>query len=283
MNAAVLMETCPSEEILAAFIDGRLDEQSRQEVIRHLADCGDCRDVVVTANEYGSSVEMEAPVKVAAGRFGPRVLAPLLAAAAVVAVVFGVPSIRERILPKSGMAKLVDAANALPERPFAARLSGDFAYHEYRPLRGSNEPSGVETIRVEYAAAESAELAQKRPTARNLHAAGVGSLLTKDRNDAVAALERAAKADPSSAEIQNDLAAAYLARGNDDDDYARALAAAQKSWAIEQTPAAAWNIALALQYLDRPEAGAAWRKYLALDESSEWAREAREKYLQPAQ
>ena len=277
MNAAVVMQTCPDEEQLAAFIDARLDERARLEVIEHLADCGECRDIVMTANEYEASLEQKGGAVVPGG-FNRRWLPPLAAAAAVVAVLFGVPSIREAILPVSGMAKLVKVGNDLPQRPMAVRLSGDFAYKTYSNPRGEGNDVPVDAdlaeTMVKLAAGEAVEKAKEDPTVKNLHAAGVGEILAKNRADAVKTLEEAASKQPSSAEIQNDLAAAYLANG----DYERALAAAQKSWAIQQTHAAAWNIAVALDNSGRDaEAIAAWQNYLKLDATSPWADEARGK------
>lgn len=42
---------CPSDIDLACFVDGRLDEEAHQAMLRHLDDCDDCRDVVATAVE----------------------------------------------------------------------------------------------------------------------------------------------------------------------------------------------------------------------------------------
>jgi hypothetical protein len=296
MNAAVIMQTCPSEETLAAFLDGRLDEKARLEVIEHLADCGDCRDLVLAADEYRmtqvKSVDAPAAVaeipvaqpaataEVVRPRFGARVLAPLASAAAIVMVLFSVPSIREGIFGTSGMAELVAAANAQPERTAKARLSGNFAYKEHRNPRGGGEPTEVLSpdladSKALEAAAKAAERANNAPTAENLHALGVADILLKQRNDAVLVLERAAKASPRSADILNDLAAAYIARGAEG-DYQRAHDAAMKAWAIKQTPAAAWNIAVSLQYAHKDaQAIAAWQKYLELDPNSEWSAEAK--------
>ncbi len=45
--------SCPSEETLAEFIDGRLDPEARRSVVEHLAVCGECRDIVMAADEFG--------------------------------------------------------------------------------------------------------------------------------------------------------------------------------------------------------------------------------------
>ena len=45
----------PSDETLAAFIDGRLDPEMRRRVVEHMATCPECYDVVLGANEMRSA------------------------------------------------------------------------------------------------------------------------------------------------------------------------------------------------------------------------------------
>lgn len=285
MNAAVQMQSCPDHETLSAFIDDRLDPESRATVVQHLAECGDCRDLVVAANEYAR--EEGAEQNVVRGGW-QRTVVPAAVAAAVVGILFGVPQLRDRLLGRSGMSQLVAAADRLPERPIDARLSADFDYRDYIAKRGRKEEVAIDAevaaTQLRIAALRVEERLEKRSTPENLHAAGVGRLLTNEEQGAVEALERAAQASPDSAAVLSDLAAAYIARGDyRRGDYERALEAANKAYAIEPAPAAAWNRALALKWLDRREAAIeAWKQYLALDSSSPWADEAREtlQYLQ---
>ena len=189
MNAALMMESCPDPETLSAFIDQRLDPASRLEVVKHLADCAECREIVVMANEY--SVENEAEGgKVARGRFGTKWMVPLAAAAMLAAMLFGVPSIREQILGRDDMAKLVAAADSLPERMTNARLSGDFAYKGHTTYRNAEKKDPE--IAVLIAAADVAERAEKNPSPANLHASGVASFLIKEPAESVRLLESAA-------------------------------------------------------------------------------------------
>jgi tetratricopeptide (TPR) repeat protein len=284
MNAAIVMQTCPNEETLAAFVDGRLNEQARLQVTEHLVDCGDCRDIVMTASDYGvgaGEAEPAPKAELVRGRFVKSVLVPLVAAAAIAALLFGIPSIRERLLGKSGMEALVEAANSLPERTTDARLSGNFAYRDYRPTRGGGEDPPIgDQQKGEYlvliAASRIAERAERNASPKNLHELGVAHILIndEDKDAAVQALERAASTSPVSGDVLTDLAAAYLTRGKKGDPQ-RAYDAATKAWTMKQTPAAAWNRALALETLERnQEAIDAWRKYLALDPASEWSKEA---------
>jgi hypothetical protein len=271
MSAAVMTKTCPDAETLAAFSDGVLDEQSRLELIQHLADCGQCQHELIELDAVTQELGVER--KVAAGAFGPRVAIPL-AAAAIVVLLFGVPSIRERILGRSGMSALVEAAEGLPQRPTAGRLSTDFVHKRHSAPRGGPKDEAVVKLEVQAAAWEAVEKATNKPTPSNLHASGVGRIFLNERDAAVRDLERAVQANPHSPAILNDLAAAYIARG----DYKLAHDAATKAWNLEQTPAAAWNIAVALDYAGNDAAAiAAWQRYLTIDPDSPWATEARQK------
>jgi tetratricopeptide (TPR) repeat protein len=277
MNAAVMKETCPDVETLAAFSDGTLDAESRLEVMEHVADCGDCRDLIMAVTEY--NVENEArPGEVVRGRFGKRWIAQFAAAAAVVAALFGVMPVRELILARN-MRELERAANDLPKRTLKARLSGNFNHKDVVPTpRGGVKDQESAQLMVEYLADTAAARARTNPSATNLHTAGVGQVLVKKyeyRQRAVVDLERAVRAEPDSAPILTDLAAAYFSRG-DKGDYERALAAANKALSLKSTPAAVWNRALALEELGRrPEAIAAWNEYLEIDPSSPWTEEAK--------
>lgn len=57
---------CPDLEQLASFVDGRLDAGERERLIRHLADCDACREIVAEsmelANELGRGGSEVAPL-----------------------------------------------------------------------------------------------------------------------------------------------------------------------------------------------------------------------------
>jgi hypothetical protein len=282
MNAAALMPTCPTEETLSAFIDQRLDAKARLDVVAHLAECADCRDVVVAAGEL-QRLEPATGGEVVRGRPAWPAFAPLAAAAAILVVLFGVTPIREKLLGKRGIPTLVEAASGLPERTTEARMSAAFAYRDYSPDRGGSGTPAKSLQTAEYevlaAAADVEERLEKKETPANLHAAGVARILSRKATEAVAALEAATRANPESAALLTDLSAAYLARGHSGDDL-RALDAANRSLAIERTPAALWNRALALRNLQRDaEARDAWNDYLAVDATSQWAEEVRNEQL----
>src|SRR5688572_33364873 len=107
------MTNCPSDETLAAFIDGRLEVSAHDEVVAHLSSCSECRDVVNSAHELPAE---------ASPRRSWIPAAALAAAAAVAAVIFLGP-IADRFRMSRSMAALTAATANLPERPIQARPS----------------------------------------------------------------------------------------------------------------------------------------------------------------
>ena len=289
MNAAIIMQKCPNEETLAAFVDGRLNEQARLQVTEHLVDCGDCRDIVMTASDYGVA---EGTQRVAAGHGGRsdggRRARPLRDACPRAARCRGRGRRADVWHPIDSRAAARKERNGGVGRGggFSAGADNGRSAQRQFLLQGNQAHAGRRTedqpngeYLVVLAAARIAERAEKNPSAQNLHELGVANILAKQENAenkdaAVQALERAASTDPASGDVLTDLAAAYLARGHDGDAQ-RAYDAATKAWTMKQTPAAAWNRALALETLERnQEAIDAWRKYLELDPASEWSKEA---------
>ena len=78
----------PDAEVLTAFREGALLPREREGVLKHLALCADCREVlgVAAAVEQQSALVLAMPVR----RPASRVLAPWLAAAAVLLAVSGI-------------------------------------------------------------------------------------------------------------------------------------------------------------------------------------------------
>jgi len=260
--------SCPGDETLAAFVDDRIEAGERQAVVAHVADCADCRDMVLIASEARAA----GGENVVRAGFRRRRFGPLIAAAAAVLVLLGIPSIRERILPGDPMRDVAEVAETASLRASDARLSVDEAY---KPARNTTRGrAGDAELSAEQALAEAKERSERAPTVENLHAFGVASLLSARPREAVSALEaarRAAKA-PSAA-LLNDLSAAYYGTG----DYRRAVEAADRSWTIEPTPGAMWNRAVALRALSRDaEAIEAWTRFLSLEKDAAWNDAARQ-------
>lgn len=258
----------PTDETLAAFTDTKLSPAERQEVIRHMAECADCREVVMWTTEM-KAVEEPVAANVKTAAFGGKTWVPLAAAAAAIALIVAVPMMRP-----NAMNDVVKTAKTVKERPSDARLDLDIPYKRARsvPRGGEVEVGSTET---EIAALNAVERVDKKPTVENLHAAGIAYMYDGKSAEALEMLERAAKAEKTpSIKLLNNLTAAYLASGR----YQDALATADRSLAVEQNLVALWNRALALEWGGRyDDAVIAWRKYQEMDPQSPWATEASER------
>ncbi|HEX7677663.1 MAG TPA: zf-HC2 domain-containing protein [Thermoanaerobaculia bacterium] len=287
----------PSDETLAAFIDGRLDPETRRQVIAHMATCPECYSVFMSATEMG---------EVAAAPNGSHrssrqawLAVAVTAVAAAFSIVFLVTPVRDFVLPHhdSGLDAL---ARAAPEqRTIAGRISG-FPYQTMAHLtRGESvdpmkDPANAKLLIA--AAAVQRSVTESRSSA-NLHAVGVATLLLGHPDVAVDTLHEALLAetgrhrvadaidDSNDVRLLNDLSVALSNRTavhpKTDDE---ALRCAEKAWRIGRTPEAAWNRAIATETLNgagSDAAGQAWQDYLAIDPASPWATEAR-KRLEPA-
>ncbi|HEX7833271.1 MAG TPA: zf-HC2 domain-containing protein [Thermoanaerobaculia bacterium] len=301
MTEPVAMTTCPTDETLAAFIDGLLTDDARMRVIEHMAECGDCRDIAVAHTEFEAIERMSSGGTVS--RFSPRMwfgIAATLAAAAVLLVVFG-PMLKERLGPPSEIRELADASQTLSTRPLEGRLSGDFAHQPvYSAKRGDEQPVDGEalekyaSLRVDLIVGQLTEKASARATPANLHALGVAQLYHHEFREGLASLTAAILADTGEKDLQSaikesrdvklltDLSVALQHRTmNDKLDAANsrlALEAATAAWTLEKTPETTWNRAVALERVGQREAAInAWNDYLKLDSTSRWATEALDK------
>jgi putative zinc finger protein len=283
MTDPAMMTTCPTEETLAAFIDGRLEGADRDQVIEHATECADCRDTIVVADEIGTeSMDEDHGATVKQFRSRRRYL-PVFAAAlaASIAVAFFWQPIRDRVKYGSdgGRLLVIKGYEAFPERPVEPRFS-DFPYKKIKPTMrsagtedGEARPSGALLD-----AAIALEDADRSRSWQPRRSKALNTLLLGDRDEAVRLMEDAEKAgggsDPG---FLNDLAAVYLARAQfGGADYSgRALAAAERAWSVAKTPESAWNRALALERAGRDaDALKAWQEYLAMDSNPDWATEA---------
>lgn len=266
------MTECPSAEMIAAFVEGRLTGSARGEVVEHLAECGDCRDLVNDVVDFQSEEE---PAEVARPQFGRKrfaAVAASVAAAAALIALFATP-LRERIFG-GGMSSLVEATKSVSVRPTEGRLSGDFDYKRPKErFRGADE----ENTQLWPVMAEAAELESARR--RDLHALGVAHLYLGHTDQAVAELRRAmqdADDEDDRTAIAVDLAAALIARRHEG-DAAEAYALIEGVWSKQKTAAVAWNRAAALEALHRDaDAIRAWDAYLQLDPNSDWSKEAKQ-------
>ncbi len=287
----------PSDETLAAFIDGRLDPETRGQVIAHMATCPECYSVFMSATEMAEVVS--APNGSHRSSRQAWLAVAVTALAAAFSIVFLVTPVRDLVFPRhdSGLDALAKAA---PEqRTIAGRISG----FPYQPMVHQTRGERVDPMRdpanatLLTAAASVQRSLNERRSPANLHAAGVANLILGHTDAAVDTLHEALLAetgrhrvaeaidDSNDVRLLNDLSAALSNRTavhpKTDDE---ALRCADKAWRISGTPEAAWNRAIATETLHgagSDSARSAWRDYLARDPVSQWATEAR-KRLEPA-
>lgn len=277
MNAAVIETQCPGPNDLAAFAEGSLGAKEYQAVEAHLAECAECRDMVLTVAEMDSEA-MAQPVPMRRSMWVPAAI--LAAAAGIAGVVFLTPA-GDPVMRWKNARALTKAVAMLDERPVAGRLSFETEYKPNKRMRGAGDGEDDDAIggaEAMLAAANSAKLADKSPTVSNLHAAGVALLTTDEyKLDGITHLEKALKKHTSRFEVDaaigaatdakllNDLAAGYEQTGNLD----RARAAIERAWALDKSSLAiAWTRAEILRTKD------GWNDYLKLDSTSEWGAEA---------
>jgi tetratricopeptide (TPR) repeat protein len=275
----------PAAEDLGRFVEGTLDDPSRVAVVAHIADCDECRVVVVDSAEF---VE---PVVAQSNR---RLWLPV---AASVAVLFGSTFIwnarRDPLTP------VIDASAHLTKRPLEARLSG-FQYLNWSTMRSGNR-SEPELAELELDGKIAEVLERRGDDPKTLHAKGVALLLaaaiettdkpseTLDKRERAVQALRAAATALRNPKYESDLAAAMIVSGKQD-QLESAVRICDEALRIDsRSREALFNRALALEALSRREASgreaidrnqslkaiAAYDRYLTVDSSSPWANDAR--------
>jgi CHAT domain-containing protein/tetratricopeptide (TPR) repeat protein len=283
----------PSDETLAAYIDGRLDEETRKRVVAHMAECEECFEVAMGGREVaGRDDKTVVP-------FHPARIAVLggLATAATIALVLALTPLRDSLLSRwqDPVKPLIAAAPS--HRDIDGRLSG-FPYQPLkRNTRGENPKKSTledpEYWQLHAALGRIPREISTNSSTKDLHALGVAHLMLGNWDDAVKALESSVEHASGTQNIDeaitkcddvyllNDLSAAYYARAshtNQPQDFFKAAGVAEAAWQRKHTAEVAWNRAIALDRLKMPEkAAAAYREYLSIEKSSDWAKEAQER------
>ncbi len=271
-------DPCPTDAELAAFSEGKLGPPRPEEVARHVLHCAECQDVIGSL-AYRHAESLAASSRAAFPRRAAIAAGLLLA---VLAASGGVWRL-SRGRTSTGIADLVRAVGQ--RRLVEARLSGGFAWAPVTEVRGEGGPAGtgaLDPARSEIAGAAARIRGGKMwndPTG-DMHSLGVAYLVLGNVDEAVTALDAAAKASPDDAAVLSDLAAACIEKGKAPDQaqqLVRALDLSEK--AIARAPAfveARFNKALALEALGlRDAAIEAWESYVKADPSSPWSNEAR--------
>jgi hypothetical protein len=250
----------PAAEDLGRFVEGTLDDAARAAVVEHIADCNECRIVVVDATVFRQTNVAKAT---------PALTWWLSVAAAVVVLIAAGTFVSNA--RRDPLAPLAASYQVQKSRPVEARLSG-FPYAPRSVTRGPADETDDEHLKMEGAASDILELRGDDP--KTLHAKGIANLVVGNRGEAIAQLSSAAAKDSRNARYWSDLAAAQLSNH----DAVHALTSTDRALALDANLAEAlFNRSLAAQELDRPDAVAAFRNYLAHDSSSLWAAEARQR------
>lgn len=269
--------TCPSPETIGAFVDDRLKDREREVIAAHVATCEACYFVfteaarmrVTTPSAQGKQPRGDV-VAFTPRRVSWKMVMSGLAAAAVLLIAVNVFAPFGAAGDARALEQLVSAVGTT--RTFEPRLTGGFAYAPVRgPVRGANDVELSPDTRI--AIAEIEKQFAAKPVA------GSAALISGDTNRAIDILEANSQLYPDDPHILSDLAAAYLARATSKagDDATRAVSASTRALEIDRLmPEALFNRALALQISGRTdEARVAWQAYLAVDDKSGWADEAR--------
>jgi hypothetical protein len=281
----------PSDETLAAFIDGQLDEETRKQVVAHVADCEDCYGTVMAAGAWGTNegrqVLSVTPRSFVAQRRRYRIG---LAAAAVIAGLLLYDPLSARYRQHRDIAALRSAANELPERNTDGRLSLDL---EHKPVKRYRGPTthATDEYKVKSAIALLNQDTRKAATPASQHSLAVAFLVEGNYQSAIPllvnvltretgvtnVLDAIRKCDD--APLLADIAAAYAERPASEEGEGKedvALEAASRAWQLNRNSAqVAWNRAIVLERREPSAAAAAWNDYLAVDTSSSWRQEAR--------
>lgn len=304
-------ERCPEPEVLAAFLDGALDEVNAAAVRRHAGTCDACFDLLRESSAVLEDVA-DAGADAAAGpatvatvpdarspEVRRRSRLPRWATAAAAILVVGMTFVGYRVWrAPDGLTRLARAT--ADERPVEARLTGGAPWVSWDVTRGST-PGGTRSWRVGELAERFGTVEPER-SPRDFHAGVLARFLRDyDTEDAAIACERAAAelnrlirvaSDPADrADASSDLAAVQLASHAATGEGLSLVAAQEAALrALEIVPghvAATFNLALATERIweDRvdpamrgPEAAAdVWERYLELDAVSGWAEEARDR------
>ena len=293
----------PPAEDLGRFVEGTLDDAGRTTIIAHIADCDECRILVVDAAEFE---EESVPAKHGAGTPWWWTIA------AAVAILLGTTlfvntrrdSLEAILKPPSewivrtyyfvlrpfvvskvtedplGPAK--EAASKLSSRSVEARLDG-FSYVRRNNMRGGQGESDLDLAELQLEAETFKVLEEKGNEPRTLHAKGVAELLKPkavllERKAAVTYLQLATEREPDNASYASDFAGGLIAIG-DTPSLQHAITVCDSALRIDRAYAPAlFNRAKAFELLGQSdEAISAYKRYLSVDPSSPWATEAHER------
>ena len=289
---------CPGPQMLAEYLDGKLDATHRGRIEDHISRCEDCyfvvKETAVTLAEIGvdepSLGGSDAPERGALPVGSPRhrrllAIRSVLPMAATLVVAAGSIALWRQAHPTAAYA---DAAKPLveavgPRRLFEPRLSGGFRFGPLlEPRRALDQSPDIWAI-VEASERVKKTIGVPRSTSER-GALAAAQLLLGEADEAVVVLQ-AAEAGPHDGQadqalLRSDLAAAYLVRatrGGTSADNLMALNMSRQALEIDPARAEAlYNLAIALERVGRgAEALEAWDRAIASERDPGWREEAR--------
>jgi len=258
---------CPDPEVVAAFVEGRLDEETLRRIRAHLLTCDECLYIVRGSTEFGhESGLLQPPMEPKRSNIRWMAIAAGVAVAVSVALIVSTFQRNDPITPLNA------AIRNEGFRRFEGRLTS-VEYERHQVLRSGTAANSPATVaaRTALAATEHAR------AANDWHARAAAELVLGHSGEAVRAMQEAAQLDPK---YRADLAAARIALGTERNDPAELRRAVDDADAVLRTnpvsPVALFNRALALERLgENDRAAAAYGAYLSHDGTSDWAAEAR--------
>lgn len=279
----------PDAERLAEYADGVLDAEARAAVEQHLADCAECRAIVMETMAFldgNPAIAATTRPRVIPFATRRRLTAAAVGLAAAAALVLAIrvaqPDWASGLFGPRGdrpeLQELIAAVAGEPTRPVEGRLTGGFKYAPPpSPTRGAGDREVSPDVRI--AAARIEQIVRADDSSANRAALGIALLAVGDSGRAIEALEAAAQREPGNAQWQSDLAAAYLARAGRlgrVEDLQRALDSADRAIKAQPALAEAWfNRALVLERSGRAdEAARAWLDAAGHQDEPRWREEA---------
>lgn len=214
----------------------------------------------------------------------PAWFSPYMKIAAMMIVALGLPTVvwfyitRQSDVDK-GMIALNKAQGDV--RLIQSRISR-VNYGELRVVRGNEAPQLQDTQARDYSERLFLESIREKQNAESYHALGRLYLAERSFEKAREQFGKALAKDQNDPQLQSDMAAALLELGQKADEAQRAQYLGEAAQYLDRAlqlkpslPEALFNRALVYQHLRlRTQAKDAWRKYLEIDSTSPWAKEA---------